>query len=247
MVRKINNSELDLYEYARDHQGKERMNYDVERDWIQSVENGTFHKKKVELTDENIDKLYRVGTLAKNNPRKQLEYMIITVICLASRAAIRGGMDPYEAYTLSDLYYQQTAECKTDQELLQMYIEVANDYSQRVAKVKEQRLHGSYVEQCKAYIASHRNKKYSVEEMASELGISRGYLSKLFSDQEGKTIQSYIMEQRLEAAANMLRYSDIEIGEISDYLQFNSQSYFGERFKKQYHLTPLNYRKPYQN
>ena len=82
--------------------------------------------------------------------------------------------------------------------------------------------------------------------MAEELGLSRSYLSRRFSEQTGITIQEYILQVRLEAAANMLRFSEEQIGAIAEYLCFPSQSYFTERFRKQYGMTPGEYRKENQ-
>ncbi len=242
-ITTVREQDYDIYEYSRDYEDRQRMAYQVEQQWTTAVENGTFRREQVELTEENLAKLDQIGTLAKGNSLKQLEYMVITTICLASRAAIRGGMNPYEAYTLSDLYYQKVAEASTIFELIQIYLMVANDFSDHVREVKNEHFHGGYTEQCKEYIARNRNKKISIEAMAKEFGINRSYLSRVFSKETGQTISEYIMEKRLQAAANMLKYSDVTISEISDYLCFNSQSYFGERFRKMYDCTPLEYRR----
>ena len=82
--------------------------------------------------------------------------------------------------------------------------------------------------------------------MAAELGVSRSYLSRHFSEQAGITLQDYVLQTRLEAAANMLRFSKEQIGTIAEYLCFPSQSYFTERFRKQYGMTPGEYRRENQ-
>lgn len=82
--------------------------------------------------------------------------------------------------------------------------------------------------------------------MAKDLGLSRSYLSRHFSEQTGITLQDYVLQTRLEAAANMLRFSEEQIGAIAEYLCFPSQSYFAERFRKQYGMTPGEYRKEMQ-
>lgn len=61
---------------------------------------------------------------------------------------------------------------------------------------------------------------------------------------ENGTLQK--RQVRLEAAANMLRFSEEQIGAIAEYLCFPSQSYFTERFRKQYGMTPGEYRKENQ-
>jgi AraC-like DNA-binding protein len=81
-----------------------------------------------------------------------------------------------------------------------------------------------------------------MEDMAQEIGKNASYLSKKFSKEVGMTMQEYTRQQRLEAAANMLTYSDTSIGDIAEYLHFSSQSYFGVCFREKYHETPAKYR-----
>ncbi len=240
----VTSQELDIYEYSRNYRDRSRLAYQVESEWLASIENGTFHREDIDFSEENFYKMYDIGILAKNDDHKQIEYMLISAIVLASRAAMRGGLDCYEAYNLSDLYMQHVAQAKTLEEMLEIYLSVADDYSSRVRNTKEQqRIRGSIVERVKNYVAHKRNEKFTIEQMANDLHVSRSHLSRQFARQEGITIRQYITRVRLEAAANMLRYSDASLSEISDYLCFHSQSYFGEQFKKQYKLTPLEYRR----
>lgn len=49
--------------------------------------------------------------------------------------------------------------------------------------------------------------------------------------------------QTWQQAKNLLTYSDYTLGEISNYLNFSSQSYFTIVFKKITGTTPGNYRR----
>ena len=83
-------------------------------------------------------------------------------------------------------------------------------------------------------------------ELAKIAGISHSYLSKQFREYEGMTLQQYILKEKVDAAANMLRYSTFSISEIADYLSFTSQSHLGQCFKKEYHMTLREYREKYR-
>ena len=58
----------------------------------------------------------------------------------------------------------------------------------------------------------------------------------------GMGIASYIRKKRMEAACNMLRYSDIPYAEIAQILAFSSQSHFIQVFKADTGMTPHEYR-----
>ena len=72
--------------------------------------------------------------------------------------------------------------------------------------------------------------------------MSPSYLSTLFKKEMGMSITAYIMEKKMEAARNMLKYSDYSYSEISSILAFSSQSHFIRAFKKHNGDTPRAYR-----
>lgn len=231
-----------IYEIQESTEEKRRMAYRDELKWTAEIENGTRMDTRKKLTAKELEKLERIGTLSNKNALKQYEYMVVSSATLACRAAIRGGVRAYDAYLLADVFFQKASMCTDVMELLKLYTEVVDGFSSRVRNVKENRSL-DLVERCRDYIARHKTKKFSLKEMAEELGKSPGYLSRLFSEQTGTALQDYALEQRLEAGANLLRYSNRSVGEIAEYLHFSSQSYFGEYFKRKYGETPAEYRK----
>ena len=238
---RIHKKDVLTYEINRQTEEEFRMSYEYEREWLASVENGTVDPSHMFFNEENLQKLKGVGNLADKDSYKQIEYMVITAVALACRAAIRGGVNSNDAYNVADLYYQQVAKCNTIMEMLGIYPNMMLDFSERVRRVNENRL-SSDVEKCKDYIARNRTKKFSLADLAENVGKNPSYLSDKFSRETGMTLQEYTKRQRLEAAANMLVYSDTGIGDIAEYLHFSSQSYFGVCFKNYYHMTPAKYR-----
>ena len=88
--------------------------------------------------------------------------------------------------------------------------------------------------------------KITVEKIADALEISPSYLARVFKEEEGISVKKYLLTERLKISCNLLRNSDASIAEISDYLNFHSQSYYTEKFKQQYAMTPTQYRKQYK-
>lgn len=241
LVKAMKDEDIIKYEYSRELDEKHRLSYAYEQKWLSDIENGIFDKRSRELSPENIDIMSQVGLLAEDN-FKQTEYMVVAAITLVSRAAIRAGVSTFEAYSVSDLYFQKVSKAKDIMELLHIYMQLAEDYSGRVKIAKENRA-ADYIERVLDYVARHRTHKISVTDIAKEVGLSTGYLSRKFTEEMGITLQEYILKQRLMAGANMLEFSDLTVGEISEYLSFSSQSYFGDRFKEEYGITPQQYRR----
>ena len=237
--------DLMMYETQNTVEEKQHLAYQEELNWLSRIENGTLESVDEQMTQENLEKMERIGRLTGGNSMKQYEYMAVTSISLAARAAIRGGVNAYEAYRVSELYLQKISLCTDAMDILQIHMQAVLKFTELVRQAKENRNYDC-VEQCKDYIARHRTQKFSLEKVAEAVGKNASYLSRVFSEQTGMTMQDYAMSVRLENAANLLQYSNESIGEIAEYLNFSSQSYFGEKFKKKYGQTPVRYRREHK-
>lgn len=71
-------------------------------------------------------------------------------------------------------------------------------------------------------------------------------LIKTFKEQTGYTIVGYRNMKKMEFAANMLRNSDKKVIDIAYELHFESLSYFLRSFKKEFGITPTEYRKAHK-
>ena len=78
--------------------------------------------------------------------------------------------------------------------------------------------------------------------MADYVGVSEAYISKLFLKETGCSVCDFIRLQKVNAAKNMLMYSDYSCGEIAHYFAFASNSHFSKIFKKYTNMTPLQFR-----
>lgn len=86
------------------------------------------------------------------------------------------------------------------------------------------------------------NKPLTLKEIASAIGLSPSYLSAVFKQIEGVGLKEYVISQRIEAAKNLLMYSDSDIGIIATYVGFCSQSHLGKMFRSHTGMTPLTFR-----
>jgi AraC family transcriptional regulator len=64
------------------------------------------------------------------------------------------------------------------------------------------------------------------------------YLSSLFSSVEGRTIENYFIEQRIEKAKELLIYGQLTLSQIAFDLEYSSVAYLSTQFKKITGLTP---------
>ena len=64
------------------------------------------------------------------------------------------------------------------------------------------------------------------------------YLSSLFSEVEGRTIENFFIEHRIEKAKELLIYGQMTLSEIAFELGYSSTSHLSAQFKKITGLTP---------
>lgn len=78
--------------------------------------------------------------------------------------------------------------------------------------------------------------------LAGRLNFEYTYLSKLFSDVEGRTIENYFITQRIEKAKELLVYGQLNLSEIAFELDYSSVAHLSAQFKKVTGLTPSHFK-----
>jgi AraC-like DNA-binding protein len=68
------------------------------------------------------------------------------------------------------------------------------------------------------------------------------YLSSLFSAVEGRTIENFFIEQRIEKAKELLIYDQLTLSEIAFVLDYSSTAHLSSQFKKITGLTPTYFK-----
>lgn len=79
--------------------------------------------------------------------------------------------------------------------------------------------------------------------LSSELNHDYSYLSHLFSMVEGKTIEKYMILQKIEKVKELLVYDELTLNEISYMLGYSSIAHLSRQFKNVTGLTPSHYKK----
>jgi YesN/AraC family two-component response regulator len=83
--------------------------------------------------------------------------------------------------------------------------------------------------------------------IAEKLHHDYNYISNLFSEVEGTTIEKYFIAQKIEKVKELLKYEELTLSPIADKLGYSSVAYLSNQFKKQTGLTPSFYKTMKQN
>lgn len=103
-----------------------------------------------------------------------------------------------------------------------------------------------HVQRILTILSEPSNLQISAQAIYELANIPPATLIKSFKEQTGFTIVEYKNKKRMELAAHMLRTSNKKIIDIAYELHYESLSYFLRSFKKEFNMTPTEYRKIYQ-
>lgn len=109
--------------------------YDQEIRESLSIENGDMEMYRKSISEDYIGKL---GTLSKDALRN-VKNLAIVLMTLASRAAIRGGLLPEIAFSMSDIFIQKIEEMTDPVVTLNLARQFQMEYVKAVAEIRQQK------------------------------------------------------------------------------------------------------------
>lgn len=139
-----------------------------------------------------------------------------------------------EAETLSDLALQST-------EYMRQYADYLIEKSLEYTKMAEKT--DSIVIRVKEYLDSNYCTAISRSDLVDVVYLNPNYLSRLFKKEMNTSINSYLIDKRIEKAKTLLEHSDMPVHAVSMEVGYNNFSYFTKLFREKTGQTPNEYRK----
>lgn len=88
------------------------------------------------------------------------------------------------------------------------------------------------------YINKNLTNEISLDEVATELCISKYYFCRIFKDITGQTLKGYLIAIRCHHARALLQKGNVNITECAQMCGFNNTSYFSKCYKNQFGYLP---------
>ena len=99
----------------------------------------------------------------------------------------------------------------------------------------------------KSFLDEHYMEKITLDSLAASFYIDKFYMSKIFKETYGTTINAYILSKRITQAKKMLRFTELSIDEIGSRVGMNDANYFSRSFKKLEGISPSEYKRTWEN
>ena len=95
----------------------------------------------------------------------------------------------------------------------------------------------------KTYLEEHYKDRITLDQLSDEFYINKYYLTRVFKEQFGTTVLSYLNHIRITHAKQFLRFSELTVEEIGRQVGIDEPGYFNRVFKKVEGISPGEYRK----
>lgn len=142
----------------------------------------------------------------------------------------------YEELSSSALCAENASDCY----VLLAFIQLAREYSREYGDVTRNK-HLEY-----GRLIHYLNDNYrtaTLDETAAYFHFSPAYISKFLKKTTGKSFIEYIQQQRVAAAEQVLKNSEMPVNSIAKQIGYQNVSYFYRIFEKYNGCTPLEYRR----
>lgn len=102
--------------------------------------------------------------------------------------------------------------------------------------------HTDFLTELNEFVLGHLNDSLTLESVARQMHLSRAQFARRIRQETGQTFIAYLTEHRLEAARNLLLESEWTTIAISEFVGFQSSTYFHRLFRERMGMTPGEFR-----
>lgn len=222
---------------------RENSSYAVGREWEKNIAQGVAAGNTgwIRFVVGRMEHFVTVGELSSSAVRS-LRYYVVAIIALITRAAMDGGMTETEAYALSDALIYKLDTLEDSEQISRLSVLAILEFTRRMERLHHRR-YSPPVAKCVTYISGHLNEPVTLADLSRVCGRSEGYISALFREELGISAKKYVLREKLAAARELLVHTDRTVQQIAETFFFASSSHFSAAFKRQYGVTPSQYRR----
>lgn len=99
-----------------------------------------------------------------------------------------------------------------------------------------------YIDEAINYMLKNINSTFTLEQLAQYVKLSKFHFSRKFKERIGYSPLEYFNRLKIQKACELLSTTNLQVKEISAFLDFNNPLYFSEAFKRFIGISPAKYR-----
>ena len=213
--------------------------YQVEQRFVSDIEEGNAHSAILNLRkmQQDVEFLKKMGTTLEN---ERVGAAIVRTMLRVS--ALRVGLPAPTIDLLSRKNTVATIHATTVEEIYKEKEKMVRAFCREIQAHKDHQ-YSNLVLSVVHYIEHQYAQDLSVQQIADELNVNVNHLTAIFRRETGSTPGTFIRQTRMKHAVRFLTSTDLSVQGISNMVGIPDANYFIKLFKKEYDLTPTQYRK----
>lgn len=125
---------------------------------------------------------------------------------------------------------------------LYLFLDYLTRSSSGQKKLQSGKLQDFYVREALSFIEQNFQNDISVEDIAAFCNLNRSYFGKIFKGAVGQNPQEFLIHYRMSKAAELLKLTELSVGDIGNAVGYSSQLHFSRAFKMVYGVSPKHWR-----
>ena len=188
-----------------------------------------------------MDGLQLAGELMERYPGIKIIFLTAYDEFEYARQAVRLGVSDYILKPFGDGELEASV-----QRLLHLHPNTpasARELEDKLVPLKDKNETANrYVALAIGYIEEHYNDPgFSIGMLADRIGVSEGYISRLFKSETDTGINNYLIRYRIRKAMDYLKDAQIKVYEVAEKVGYQDIAYFSNTFKKLVGKSPSEY------
>lgn len=214
--------------------------YDQELRELNSVATGDIEGLQESLHESFEGAFARLGP----NELRSMKNLAIVDLALLARAAIRGGLNYEQSFTINDQYINSVELARSIQDVGALGLQAKMEYTQLVHDIRNKAtsVTNRIIRKSQTYIQTHLHTTLTLNEVSKHCDVSPQYLSRLFKQTQHVRFSEYVQSEKINASKRDLIYSRHEISTIAFDYNYSSASHYAAVFKNYVGLTPREFR-----
>ncbi len=211
------------------------LDYSLEKRLLTMVSNGNQKETSALIDDIFMD------MSAKKESIANIQIICADMISILMRIAKKNNLSLERIFTNQIQPNQIFTQLNTISELHIWFTECFLNICSQVCSLFPG--DSNYVRSAIACINRDYSKAISQQSVADEIGISTGYLSKIFKAETGQGFSDYLTSVRIQTAVQLLDHGEKDLHKLAMDCGFQDYAYFFKVFKKRLGITPKDYMK----
>ncbi|MBQ3557980.1 MAG: helix-turn-helix transcriptional regulator [Agathobacter sp.] len=210
--------------------------YSSENELANAISHGQITKARAIFSNLPLS-----GFKYEAEPLRNLKNFSIISNTIFRKAAEQGGVHPLYVDQLSTTFMARIEELTRSDNVFDLWTEMLQRYCSLVNN-HNTRSYSLPIQKVITRINFDITADLSLKTTAEYLKINASYLSNLFKKETGYTLTNYVNKKRMEHAAFLLSTTALSVSTIAQQCGVLDDNYFIKLFKRQYQLTPSQYR-----